>query len=279
MAPSDYSGSDSDLLRSFDMKVGDEAESRAYLCSRRSGMSYDDVIMRLKEAFGSDFCSSRMDEIDSICHIVYGPQDLQSQEALLQTIHDSKAVLIHSPCPTRMIARLRWSCGIGSGSGHSANDCPASDSAATADLEQAEWPAGSASTKAIAGKKAKKRAKQAAKRAAAEKAATATNGSSIMADGELSEAAATSVAAPDDAASVVRSADGGTADAAADTEQPEQKEHAERGHIHSAASKETGDADSEQPRCYSDLHIVMLSATTGKSTTDDKLRQNAYSLC
>jgi hypothetical protein len=270
MATLDHNGTDSDWpndtdLDFYDMELGDDAE--AALEPTYTGLTCKDISARLQEtSFGSDFCSSRREELDSVCQMVFAHGDIQRQEVFLQRLRDNREYLISGQSLALNVTRLKWPCSSCGGNGHRARHCPAHDSAAAAEqyLDQAEGPVGSVSAEVAADKKARKRAKQAAKRAAAEKAATATNGSSTMADGELSEAAATSLAAPDDAASVVHSADGGTADAATDTEQPEQKEHAERGHIHGAASKETGDADSEQVRCYSDLHGVMLSATTGE---------------
>ena len=280
--------SDGPMPYDSDMNFDEDDDQSAY-----TGMSREDISARVKETFGSDFCSSRADELDVICQMMFGQQDFQTQEAFMQMLCGSKEILNYEKFLPRQIARLVWPCGRCGrcgGSGHTADHCPANDSAAAALLllEQAEGPAGSASTKATADKKAKKRAKQAAKRAAAEKANTAAIGSSGMACDELGEVKAKSVAAPN-AASVVDSADGGTADASKDTERPEQKttaatvpvlaaaspvnsansgaahvakdiqqseqrEEAKQGRSPGAVSEKTGDVDSEQVRCCSDVH-------------------------
>jgi hypothetical protein len=303
---------DSDMPYDSDMDSDDDDDQSTY-----TGMSREDISTWLRAAFGSNFSSSRGDELDSICHIVYGHGELQPQEACLQMIHNSMKIFTNSQSLVRSLVRLLWPCGSCGGSGHSADHCPANDSAAAAMLylEQAEEPSGSASTNATASKKAKQRSKQAAKRADPEKATTATNGGRSMADHQLGEAAATSVAAPDDAAavvdnadggttnaskdtegpqqkvaaesvpvpaaaSVVNSANGGTADAAKDTQQTEQKDSAQRGRSSGTANK-MGDADGEQVRCCSDVHrAVQCSAVCyhwGSQIANGKLHLNKHS--
>ena len=306
---------DSDMPYDSDMDSDDDAGSADHQPTY-TGMSRKDISIRLQETFGSNFSSIRGDELESICHMIFGQRDLQPQEACLQMIHDSIRIFFDSQSIPRSLACLLWPCSGCGGSGHSADHCPADDSAAAAlvYLEQAEEPAGSASTNAIAGKKAKKRSKQAAKRAEAETATTATNGGSSTADDEFGEAAATSVGAPDDvasvvdsadggttnarmdtegrqqkvaaervpvpaAASVVNSANGGTADAAKDTQQAEQKDSAKRGR--SSGTANMGDADGEQVRCCSDVHrAVQCSAVCnhwGSQIANGKLHLNKHS--
>jgi hypothetical protein len=236
---------DSDMPSDSDMDFDDDAGSADHQ-STYTGMSREDISTWLREAFGGNFSSSRRDEWDSICHMVYGHGELQPQEACLQMIHNSIKIFTNSQQSlVRSLVCLLWPCGSCGGSGHSADHCPANNSAAAAMLyhEQAEEPAGSASTKATAGKRAKQRAKQATKRAEAEKATTATNGGSSVADDEPGEAAATSVAA-NDAASVVDSADGGTTNASRDTERPQQKATAESVPVPAAASSVVNSANS-----------------------------------
>ena len=253
---------DSDLPSNVEMGLSDADKADPYPVS--TGMSRKDISIRLHEAFGSNFRSSRMDELDSVCHIVYGHGELQPQEACLQMIHDSKVILINSHSLPRRLVRLLWPCGICGGSGHSIDHCPAYDGAAAAmlDLDQAEGPAaGSGSNKATVGRKAKKRSEQAAKQGEAEKATAATNDGSSTAVDELGAATAQSVAAAD-VALVVNGNDSRTADAAKDTQQPQDEEGAMRSRNRGAASNKAGHADGEKVRCCSGMHGAVQSATT-----------------
>lgn len=144
---------DSDMPYDSDMDFDDDAGPADHQ-STYTGTSCKDISIRLQETFGSDFSSSCGDELESICHMVFGQRDLQPQEACLQMIHDSIRIFIDSQSLVRSLVRLLWPCGRCGGSGHSADHCPADDSAAAAMLylEQAEEPAGGASTKTAAGK-------------------------------------------------------------------------------------------------------------------------------
>lgn len=164
---------------------GDEAVHPDYY----TGMTREDITKRLKDILGSSFSSSsRSDEADSVCHMVYGlPPD--TQEAVLQLMQDSKATLIGSQSLPRAYARLLWPCANCGESGHSVENCPANSSAdaAAADLAEADGAASSGRTKSSTDKKPKKRSKRVTK-AQAENATTPTAASGSVADGEAAAA-------------------------------------------------------------------------------------------
>jgi hypothetical protein len=97
---------DSDGLMPYDsdMNFDDDDDDQ----STYTGMLRKDISARLKGTFGSDFCSNRADELDIICHMVYGHGDLQPQEACLQMLCDSKEILNCEKFLPRQIVRLAW---------------------------------------------------------------------------------------------------------------------------------------------------------------------------
>lgn len=134
-----------------------------------TGMPRTDIVKKLKDIFGSNFSSGRLDEIESLSQLLYGFGTTPLQQEQLDLIQARKAWLASKVSLPRFYARLQLACRSCGQLGHTSDRCQQQQAASASEGGEDGSEAGSSAAAGGKGKSSKgKRSKKASREAEAE---------------------------------------------------------------------------------------------------------------